>query len=93
MVNISGLDKAEVLLALHGASRAQGMSFLNLHTPTIEECRDWLAQGSYVDYFAGKVIKCDLSKDEFDPRGFDRDNGEGSAESAIKKMRQKVAAK
>ena len=89
-VSISGLDKAHVLLALHEASRAQEMSFLNLHTPTIQECRDWLEQASYVDYFAGKVIKCDLSGDEFDTWGFDRDNGEGAAEQAIAKLRKSL---
>jgi hypothetical protein len=90
MVDISGLDKAEVLLALHKASKAQGFSFISLHDPTIEECRDWLKQDLSVDYFAGKVIKCDLSKDGFDPWGFDRDNGEGSAEAAINKLRTKL---
>lgn len=41
MVNISGLDKAEVLLALYNASHAQGMSFLQKPDApvTINECR------------------------------------------------------
>jgi hypothetical protein len=83
MINIAGLNKTEVLLALHKNSKAQGMSFLDLHTVTLLECEKQLAVNSYVDYFAGKVIKCDFSGDMLDPRGYDRDLGKGAAERAI----------
>ena len=39
MVDISGLDKAEVLLALWKGSHAQGMSFLGLESFDIEDAR------------------------------------------------------
>ena len=82
-VNIAGLDKAKVLQALHQNSKAQGMSFLHEKAVSIEDCEHQLARSSYVDYFAGRVIKCDLGKDEFDTWGYDRDNGDGAAQKAI----------
>ena len=39
----------------------------------------------YFDYVNGRVMKSDLSGDEFDTWGYDRDNGEGAAEKALKK--------
>ena len=38
----------------------------------------------YFDYLYGRVMKVDLSKDTFDPFLYDRDNGQGAAERAIK---------
>lgn len=36
------------------------------------------------DYLNGRVMKVSLSGDEFDPWGYDRDNGQGAAERALK---------
>jgi hypothetical protein len=46
MINIKGLDKAEVLLALWEGSHAQGMSFLGMLNGglTIEKARDMIRQ-------------------------------------------------
>jgi len=41
----------------------------------------------YFDYVKGRVLKVDLSADEFNPWGYDRDNGEGAAEAAISTLR------
>ena len=41
----------------------------------------------YFDHLHGRVMKVDINGDEFDPRLFDRNNGEGSAEKAIEKLR------
>ncbi|MFH1367054.1 MAG: hypothetical protein ABIH38_03650 [Patescibacteria group bacterium] len=40
------------------------------------------------DYLNGRVMKVDLSGDEFDPWGYDRDNGDGEAERVINELRQ-----
>ena len=40
------------------------------------------------DYVDGHVIKCDLTGDEFDPRLYDRDCGEGRAEEVITMLRK-----
>jgi len=89
MIDISGLDKADVLLALWNASHEQGFSFLgNIGGDplTREQAAD--AAAGYCDYVKGRVIKCDLREDEFDPRLFDRDNGPGAAAAAIRKLRE-----
>lgn len=94
MVNIAGLDKAEVLAALHAASHAQGMSFLHDKGPlSVEECRAYTSEGQLnFDYLRGRVLKVNLRGDEFDPRLFDCDNYTGAAENAIAALRAKVAA-
>lgn len=102
MVDIKGLDKAEVLAALHAGSRALGMGIFHERGGlTVEECRAILAGergdvdyggGMYFDYLRGRVMKVDLSGDEFSPRLYDRDNGAGAAERAISGLRSRLAA-
>jgi len=84
MVNITGLNKSLVLLTLWKHSKQQGMSFMGSFEPTLEDCQRQLdAFKGYADYFAGRVIKCNLLEDSFDPWGFDRDLGEGAAQAAV----------
>lgn len=95
MVNIKDLDKAEVLLALWKGSHTQGMSFLGMMNGglTLEKAKgmvDELKEHNhplYFDYVMGHVIKCDLTDDEFDPRLYDRDCGEGRAAEVIEALR------
>lgn len=104
MVSIKGMDKAEVLLALWQASQMQGMSFLGFLASgelTLEQAQKEIQERKhtgfdgkdsiYFDYLNGKVMKVDLGQDEFDPRLYDRDNGEGAAQRAIDNL--KVARK
>ena len=95
VVDITGLDKAEVLLALWKGSHAQGMSFLGIESFDIEAARKIIAESKsmYFDYVAGHVIKCDLSGDTFNPRNYDRDNYEGAAEEVIEALRNGVEIK
>lgn len=90
VVDISGLDKAEVLLALWKGSHAQGMSLLGLESLDIESARELISKSKsmYFDYVSGHVIKCDLSGDEFNPRNYDRDNYEGAAADIIDALRR-----
>jgi hypothetical protein len=89
LIDISGLDKAKVLAALHRASKQQGMGFLDPRGAlTEEEARELLAEDTYFDYLHGRVLKVDLSGDGFDPWLYDRDNGEGAAERAIAPLRE-----
>ena len=37
----------------------------------------------YFDYLEGRVMKIDLSGDTVDPRGYDRDNGQGAVQKVI----------
>lgn len=92
MIDIKGMDKAKVLAALHGGSHAQGRSFLHEKGAISEErARELVTDDRFVmyfDYVDGRIIKCNLSGDEFDPRLYDRDCGEGAAESAIASIRE-----
>lgn len=92
MIDIKGLDKAEVLKALYDASHVQGMGFLQAVPDgyvTVELCRELLDRNpcAYFDYMHGRVMKVDLSGDSFDERLYDRDNGIGAAESVIRRLR------
>ena len=85
-INLQDLDKAVVLAALFNASKPQGMGFLH-YDPTpmsVEEAREELKDCAYFDYLQGRVMKIDLSGDTLDPWLYDRDNGDGAAEKAIK---------
>lgn len=90
MINIKGLDKAEVLKALYDRSHIQGMGWLQAVPDgfvTVEHCRELLHEDTYFDYLYGRVLKVDLSGDEFDERLYDRDCGAGAARQAINKLR------
>lgn len=92
IVNIEGLDKAEVLLALYNASHVQGLGFLQeVASYTINDARiDYNASpDKYFDYLHGRVLKVHLSENEFDSYLFDRDCGEGAAAKAIEALRNK----
>ena len=92
MVDIKGLDKAELLLELWHNSRANGMSPLfGTRAPSLEECRKALENDPYVDYFFGRVIKTDFSGDETEDWLFDRDNGDGAFQQAVDNLRERMA--
>jgi hypothetical protein len=91
-VDITGLSKAAVLAALFNAAAPQGMGFLQAaHAPAImdeEHAASIVERQLEVDYLYGRPLKLDLSSDEFDPWGFDRDNGgEGAAWRVIDELR------
>lgn len=86
MLDIKGLDKAEVLKALYDSSHVQGMGFLQAvpeGTVTVDHCRELLKKSTYFDYLYGRGLKVDLSGDEFDERLYERDNSSGSAARAL----------
>ena len=98
MVNIEGLDKAQVLVALWNDSKMQGMSFLGYTGElNVRRARELIEQARmtgmngeeeiYFDYLNGKVMKIDIAPDVIDTRLYDRDNGEGAGEFAIEKLR------
>ena len=91
MIDISKLDKADVLAALYNNAKSQGMGFLHYNPKDMDKTQAaaLLEQGTYFDYVAGRVMKIDLSKDQFDPWLYDRDNGEGSAARVINTLLEK----
>ena len=88
-MNINELKKSAVLAALYNASKPQGMGFMHYDPKpmTEEEAEDILSRGTYFDYLEGRVMKIDLSKDEVDTRGYNRDNGADVAEDVIMVLR------
>jgi hypothetical protein len=92
MIDISKLDKANVLCALYTHSHPQGRGWLQ-STPepmTKEQAEALLKQGTYFDYVKGRVLKVDLSGTSFDPYLYDRDNGQGAAQRAIDAIRKRI---
>lgn len=88
MIDIKGLDKAEVLIALYEHARPQGLGFLH-YTPeqmTRAEALAWLEKTERFDYLNGRVMKVDLSKDAFEEWLYDRDNGDGAAAHAVREV-------
>lgn len=87
-INISKLNKAEVLAALYNKSRPLGMGFIHFRPGDmpVEEAAELIKQAGnnpYFDYLKGRVMKIDLSSDELRTGLYDRDNGDGAGERAI----------
>jgi len=96
MIRISGLDKAAVLQALFNASKHQGMGFLDprgASDMTIEDAKGIVDHDILsFDYLRGRVMKVDISGDNFCPRLYDRDNGDGAAARALAPLLAPAAA-
>lgn len=89
IVDITGLDKAEVLAALYNASRPLRLGFDAYDsTPmTVEEAGELLKETTHFDYVNGRVMKVSLSEDTFESWLYDRDNGENAASQVIESLR------
>lgn len=88
MININGLNKADVLASLYNCSHAQGWSWLAKEKHpglmTREEAQEILDSGQTdFDYLCGHVMKIDLDGECFDERLYDRENGPGRAQFAV----------
>lgn len=88
-INLSGLNKGEVLAALYNASKPLGMGFMHFDPAPMqaEEAESLLKGQTYFDYLKGRVMKVDLSGEELDPYLYDRDNGQGAAQRVIDSLR------
>lgn len=109
MIDIKGLDKAEVLACLYNHSQPIGAGYLqydpepmtkeqaheiiynrgdDTHAMFGGEIRRNYGPGTFnFDYLKGRVMKVDLSGDEFDESLYDRDLGKGAAARAIQSLR------
>lgn len=87
MIDIKGMNKADVLAKLYNASHPLGLGILcaSGKVMTTEEAQAILdsRQTTYFDYLMGRIMKVDLSGDELNPGLYDRDNGHGAAASAL----------
>lgn len=85
-----------MLKALWENSHEQGLSFLGASTQHITDetfiniINDRVGKeyhdAMYFDYVMGRVIKCDLIDDVFDPHLYGRECGAGAAEAAIQSL-------
>ena len=85
-ISLVGLDKAAVLAALYNVAKPQGMGFMHYDPApmTYDQAKAILEGGQTdFDYLKGRVMKINLSGDDLDVWGFDRNNGEGVAKAAI----------
>ncbi len=98
LINIQGLDKAEVLALLYNNTKTVGMRLFDQSahndqsglTMTIERAKKEIIENPRLrfNYLYGKAIQVDLSKDSFDPTLYDRDNGPGLAKVLIASLRK-----
>ena len=99
-VDISGLDKADLLAALFNAAKSQGLGFSVPGTQEpmtkeqaqyeINNIKKYQHDTLRFDYVRGRVIKCDLFGDKLRTGGYNRDNGEGAAETVVDSVRQGI---
>ena len=86
-MDISHLNKAEVLAALYNHSKQQGRGFIHSRgrePMTTEEARGMLDTGqTYFDYVHGRILKVRLDGDDMNTQLYNRDNGVGAAEVAV----------
>ena len=93
-IDISKLDKAEVLAALYNGSKQQGLGLLNprgREPLTKAQAAELLKETTYFDYLAGRVMKVELKGDTLYTWGYDRDNGPGAAERALAPLAASLA--
>ena len=90
MIDIKGKDKATLLAALYNNSIPRGLGMLHFEDKdmTVDEARDIIDSRDEMfkydfDYLKGRVMKVNLSGDEFRGDLYDRDNGQGSAQRVV----------
>lgn len=80
-VDISGLDKADLLVALCERARPLGLGWLDPNAGrklSKEEAQALIGECPRLDYVCGRPIKVHLGKDLVDPVLYDRDAGQGA---------------
>lgn len=101
MLDITGLDEAEVLAALYNRARPQGLGFLHFTPEPMnrDEAAAILREQRRVDYLKGRVMKVDFfdasrpTSERNQPNQiqydwlYDHDNGDGAAAEVIAKLR------
>lgn len=98
LIDITGLDRAEVLAALYNRSKPQGMGFLHYDDRKMhsDEAAELLNADSdtYFDYLKGRVMKVRIpgpdDPQQIDPFLYDRDLGSGAAARVIEGLRRPI---
>lgn len=90
-MDITGIDKAEILAALYNNAKPQGIGHLNYKDIPMDKdiAEKLLKEQTYFDYLKERVLKVDLSGDELNTVWYNRYNGKNAAENIIYKLRLK----
>ncbi len=89
VVDISGVPKVALLYRLwSGQVPASFFGDNMLSSPGFHDDLAKEAVKRYIDYFQGRAIKLDLSKDTIDPWLYDRDAGSGAFARAVSDLRK-----
>lgn len=89
-IDITGLKKTDVLIALYAAAKPQGMGYLQFQPGYLDakEAAELMeAQRGRFDYVKGRVLKVNLAGDFVSSSLYDRDNGQGAFARAIAHLR------
>lgn len=90
-IDITGMDKVEVLKALYNKAAPSGLGRLHAtpgplsHEAAVEHTR-WALEkaGGHVDYVLGRPIKVNLNEDQMRVDLYERDNGgDGAVQRAL----------
>lgn len=98
MIDVSGIDKGDLLAALHNNTKPLGLGRLHdlKRDITGEEVRkemgEYLVDGRHIDYYHGRPIKIFFG-DAIDPAMYDRDAGTGAFQRVVDKLREQAVAK
>ncbi|CAO4838974.1 MAG: hypothetical protein CNLJKLNK_00899 [Holosporales bacterium] len=87
-VDITGVPKEAVLMALYNVAKPQGLGFMHYRNEnmTMEEAKAIVDSCLDFDYLMGRVMKVNLSKDLLNVYLFNRDNGPNAAQNALEKI-------
>jgi len=91
-MDITELNKAEVLAALYNGSKQQGMGFMDTRGSrmmTVPEAAEILKTQTRFDYLYGRVMKINLSTNDLETYLYNRDNGPLAAEKIINDLKSK----
>lgn len=89
MIDITGLDKVSVFMALYYASHTPGFEQLPTVPLRKEVASNLLEVKPRQEYLYGHVIKIDFSGNTIDPRQYDRENGAGATQRVIDELKAK----
>lgn len=83
-INLKGLARVDVLVALHNAARPGALHGGYPATPMdTVEADELLSQSNYFTFVNGRALFVDLGGDQLDARDYDSHNGPGCAAWAL----------
>lgn len=87
VVDISGLDKVKLLKAMYAYAFESPFSMSPGWTDAYDADAQFAIERGHIDYFKGRAIKSDLSKDTVDSYLYDRDAGQGRLLKIVARLR------